>query len=302
MALKQLTRLLFSIQKQLLPALEEAMGPLNVQEQRFVKVLEMLKLHMHVDSLGWKGIGRPPQSHLFMVRAFVAKAAWNMPTTKSLIEQLERNTHLRRLCGWEDGPGSVPDKSVFSRAFAAFAQIGLGERVHAALIKEQLGKEVIEHAATDGTAIEARERACQAPEPAQPAGPKRKRGRPRKGEVVPPPEPTRLQRHLEHTLEENLKDMPGVHCDWGCKTNSQGNQDYWRGYKLHLITGEGDVPISAYLSSASMHDSQAAIILEQSAAERTRAMALPAQGQRLRRSRDSLAQREDRQRAHHREA
>lgn len=74
MALKQLTRLLFSIQKQLLPALEEAMGPLNMQEQRFVKVLEMLKLHLHVDSLGWKGFGRPPNSHLFMARAFVAKA------------------------------------------------------------------------------------------------------------------------------------------------------------------------------------------------------------------------------------
>jgi hypothetical protein len=274
MALKQLTRLLFSIQKQLLPALEEAMGPLNMQEQRFVKVLELLKLHKHVDRLGWKGNGRPPNSHLFMARAFVAKATWNMPTTNDLIRQLEGNTNLRRLCGWEDGPSSVPDKSVFSRAFAAFAHIELGQRVHEALISEQLGKEVIEHAATDGTAIEARERVKP---PAQPAAaqaerPKRKRGRPHKGEVVPPPEPTRLQRHLERLLEDNLNDMPPVRCDWGCKTNSQGHTDYWRGYKLHIITGDGDIPLSAYLSSASMHDSQAAIILEQSAAARTKAL------------------------------
>jgi hypothetical protein len=43
-----------------------------------------------------------------------------------------------------------------------------------------------------------------------------------------------------------------------------------RGYKLHLVTGDGDIPLSAYLSSASLHDSQAAIILEQSAAQRTK--------------------------------
>ena len=163
MALKQLTRLVFSIQRQLLPALEEAMGPLDVQEQRFVKVLELLRLEKHVDRLGWKGNGRPPRSHLFMARAFVAKAHWNIPTTNDLIRQLQRNTHLRRLCGWEDGPGSVPHKSIFSRAFAAFAQIDLGQGVHTALISGQLGKEVIEHAATDGTAIEARERVQPAP-------------------------------------------------------------------------------------------------------------------------------------------
>lgn len=66
--------------------------------------------------------------------------------------------------------------------------------------------------------------------------------------------------------------MPGVQCDYGCKKNSQGNTDWWRGYKLHIATGDGDIPLSAYLSSASMHDSQAAIILEQQVAQRTRAV------------------------------
>lgn len=271
MALKQLTRLVFSIQRQLLPALQEALGPLMPQEQRLVQILELLKLEKHVDSLGWKGNGRHPKSRLFMARAFVAKALLNIPTTKELIRQLGSSTNLRRLCGWEDGPRSVPDKSIFSRAFADFASMGLGQRVHEALIRERLGSEVIEHAATDGTAIEARERATKAT-PEQARSPKRKRGRPRKGEVVPPAEPTRLQRHLGGSLEDNLKAMPPVQCDWGCKTNSQGNTDYWRGYKLHIITAEGDIPLSAYLSSASMHDSQAAIILEQSAAACTKAM------------------------------
>jgi hypothetical protein len=108
--------------------------------------------------------------------------------------------------------------------------------------------------------------------PPEPEAPKRKRSRPRKGQEPPPPAPTRLQRHLEGELSQNLKDIPPVRCNHGCKKNSQGSTDYWRGYKLHLTTGDGDIPLCAYLSSASMHDSQAAIILEQGVAEPTGAV------------------------------
>jgi len=275
MTLKLLTRLYFGIQRQLLPALEEEIGPLDDKAKQFVKVCELLKLETHLEACVWQGNGRPPKSRFMLAQAFVAKALWNVPTTKALIGQLRQNTTLRRLCGWHDGPRSVPDESTFSRAFATFANIGLGQRVHETLIATHLGKEIIWHSGTDGTAIEAREKAAKVP--AAPieqvqgeAKPKRKRGRPRKGEEPPPPEPTRLQRHLQSTLETNLKDMPQVQCDYGCKKNSQGQTDWWRGYKLHIATGDGDIPLYAYLSSASMHDSQAAIIIEQQVAERTR--------------------------------
>jgi transposase len=43
------------------------------------------------------------------------------------------------------------------------------------------------------------------------------------------------------------------------KTNSKGHQQYWRGYKLHLDVADGQIPISALLTGASVHDSQAAI-------------------------------------------
>jgi len=42
----------------------------------------------------------------------------------------------------------------------------------------------------------------------------------------------------------------------------------WRGYKLHLDTIDGDIPVSAILSSASLHDSQVAIPLAQMTAGR----------------------------------
>ncbi len=57
-----------------------------------------------------------------------------------------------------------------------------------------------------------------------------------------------------------LQDLPR-NCDIGTKTSSQGHQQYWRGYKLHLDVADGQLPIAAVLTSASVHDSQFAIPL-----------------------------------------
>ena len=50
-------------------------------------------------------------------------------------------------------------------------------------------------------------------------------------------------------------------CTVGCKRNSKGHTQRWTGYKLHVDTADGDVPISYLVLSASLHDSQAAIPL-----------------------------------------
>ena len=42
---------------------------------------------------------------------------------------------------------------------------------------------------------------------------------------------------------------------------AQGYKISWNGYKLHLDTADCGVPIAALLSSASMHDSRAAVPL-----------------------------------------
>lgn len=70
----------------------------------------------------------------------------------------------------------------------------------------------------------------------------------------------RIQRQRHQKLEVMLKDLPRQ-CDMGAKKNSQGNEQYWRGYKLHLDVGDGQIPVSAVLTSASVHDSQVAIPL-----------------------------------------
>ena len=98
------------------------------------------------------------------------------------------------------------------------------------------------------------------PKPKQPAKPKRKRGRPRKGEERPPKEPTRLQRQQAMTLPEMLDDLPQA-CDVGTKRNAKGYKESWIGYKLHIDAGDGGIPLSCILTSASVNDSQVAIPL-----------------------------------------
>lgn len=62
------------------------------------------------------------------------------------------------------------------------------------------------------------------------------------------------------TLEEMLSELPKV-CDKGAKRDSKGNAMYWNGYKLHLDTVDNGIPVSAIVTSASVHDSQVAIPL-----------------------------------------
>ena len=92
------------------------------------------------------------------------------------------------------------------------------------------------------------------------------RGRPRQGEPRPK-ELRRLERQASMTLEEMLEDLPKV-CDIGVKRNAKGHQESWTGYKLHIDAIDGGIPVSCLLTSASVHDSQAAIPLARLTASR----------------------------------
>lgn len=255
-----------SIQSWLFPALEDEIGALDEKHRLFVAVCELCAPQDHMAAYRWCGNGCPPRDRLALCKAFIAKAVWDFATTRNLIDAIRHRPALRRLCGWES-LGEVPSEATFSRAFDAFARDGRPQQIHEATIKAHHGEKIAGHISRDATAIHAREKAEVKPE--KPPKPKRgKRGRPRKdGPAVPPPEPTRLQRQLERDLPANLADLPTV-CDWGCKKNSQCRKECWRGYKLHLDVIDGDIPVSAILTSASLHDSQVAIPLAQMSAGR----------------------------------
>jgi Transposase DDE domain/Transposase domain (DUF772) len=196
----------------------------------------------------------------------VAKAVFNMSTTRQLLDRLSVDVSLRRICGWES-QREIPHESQFSRAFADFAASELPQRLHEALIKATQQERLIGHISRDSTEIEGREKPPRTPVSITPAKLMRKRGRPKKGEQPQPPEPTRLERQAEMTLEQMLDDLPRA-CNVGSKNNSKGYKETWIGYKLHLDVADGQIPISCILTSTSLHDSQAAIPLARLTAQR----------------------------------
>jgi hypothetical protein len=152
----------------------------------------------------------------------------------------------------------VPHESTFSHANDEFSISRLPERVHEAMIKVCYTNEIIGHISRDSTAINAREKPAKKEPKAKPAA--KKRGRPKKGEECPK-ELTRVERQASGMpLAVMLDELPKP-CDVGSKRNSKGYKSSWIGFKLHIDAGDGGIPISCLLSSASLHDSQAAIPL-----------------------------------------
>jgi Transposase DDE domain/Transposase domain (DUF772) len=258
--LKQFMRVM---QGALFPALQEELGPLTEKHRQLVALLNMVHIEALIASV--RGcVGRPAKDRRAIARAFVAKAVCNMSTTRQLLERLAVDTTLRRICGWES-QREIPHESQFSRAFAEFAETQLPQRLHEALIAETQKDRLIGHISRDSTEIEAREKPVRPPvaaESAKPAGKKGRprKGRPKKGEPPPAPEPTRIERQAGMKLEELLADLPRD-CNVGSKKNSKGYLETWVGYKLHLDVADGQIPVSCILTSASLHDSQAAIPL-----------------------------------------
>jgi len=252
-----LSNILHRIQR-IFPFLEEELGPLTDSHKQLVRVLELVCVEKYVSGAFYKTPGRPVADRRALARAFIAKAVCNLPDTRALIDTVKGSSSLRRICGWER-VGAIPHEATFSRAFDEFAGTGLAQRLHAALIDAYRKPVLVGHISRDSTAIEAREKPVKKEK--APKKPKHKKGRPRKGEVRPPKEPSRLERQAAGmTLDQMLSELPRK-CDVGAKQNSKGNLDYWIGYKLHVDWSDGEIPVSCLLSSASMHDSQAALPL-----------------------------------------
>ena len=259
-AAKTLSQYWLRIQSSLFPWLEEELGEMTEKEQKLVTTLELVRIERFT-ACSRSLRGRPPKERAAIARAFVAKAVYNMPTTRALLDRLACDKKLRRICGWEQ-KGEIPSESTFSRAFAEFSVSQLPAGVHQAMISENLSQDIVGHISRDATEIEVREkpqREARAEAESDEKKPKRKVGRPKKGEESIK-EPTRLERQQTMTLEEMLEDLP-LQCDIGTKKNSKGFKESWIGYKFHLDAADSQIPVSCILTSASTHDSQVALPL-----------------------------------------
>ena len=278
-----------------MPVAAAVLDGLSPKLEQVIRVLEWSRIESLVHCYD-SGPGRPQGDRCALASAFVAKAVLGLKTTRALIERLQIDSKLRRICGFEMYR-ELPSEATFSRAFDEFARSELAERAHEQMVKANLGDSLIGHVSRDATAIEARERvakpACALagqPEPtllahepvvqaevaqapiqtpvqtpvqtqAQP-GAKPKRGRPRKGEprAVAAKAPSPLERQLTQDLPQMLAELP-QDCSVGTKLNAKGYKTSWRGYKLHLDTACCGVVVSAVLTGAAVHDSRVALPL-----------------------------------------
>jgi len=251
------------LQSQLFPRLREELGEISEPHEQFVRALALLEMEGFVAVR--HGRGRPAHDRAKVARAFLAKAVFHIPHTRALLDRLAHDTVLRRLCGWETA-AQIPDETVFSRAFAEFAHSEFPQRVHAALVQRTQSERLVGHILRDATAIEVREKPGPKPKPAAPAA---RRPHRKAGQTKRPEQMTRLERQCSGTmtLQEMLDELPR-NCDIGCKLDSRGNKYRWSGYKLHLDVADGQVPISCVLTSASVNDTQVAVPLMLTSAER----------------------------------
>jgi hypothetical protein len=262
------------LQRELFPRLEATVGPLSQELELLTAVMALVPLQRLL-SARRASTGRPAKDRAALATAFIAKAILNLPNTRDLIGRLRVDQALRQLCGWRSGK-ALPHESKFSRAFAEFAESELAQQLHAAVIAETLKECLIGHIARDSTAIAAPERFAEKaqPEKKKSGQPSPKKRGPAKGATGKKKrkkksrqENTRIAQQRQQNLAQMVEDLP-CQCDIGAKTNSKGQNNYWRGYKLHLDVADGQVPISALLTSASVHDSQVAIPLMTMTAQR----------------------------------
>ena len=144
------------VQHELMPQLRAELEGLTPRLESVIHTLEWVRVEEFTHSR-FADLGRPPHERAWLANAFVAKAVLGLTTTVALIERLTLDRALRRICGFPMCR-QLPSEATFSRAFAQFADSGLAERAHEALIVEHLGERIIGHLSRDATAIESRER------------------------------------------------------------------------------------------------------------------------------------------------
>ena len=165
-----------------------------------------------------------------IIRAFPAKAFLGIDASSALLQRLRSDSSLRRICGFT----TVPSPATFSRRLSEYADTHIIEQSLYKMVREYHQGHIVGHVSRDSTAIEAREK---------------------------PKEKKRLDRQLSMPSGGALKEL-NKECTWGCKQNSQGNVQFWKGYKLHLDVTDMGIPVAAAVTGANVHDSQVALPLE----------------------------------------
>ncbi len=244
-----------NIENSLFPELKEQLGVLSSKEQKLIKILDFAQIENNITVIK---ITNTPKDREEMARAFIAKSVYNMQTTRDLIDRLKIDRTLRVLCGWRYA-NSIPSESKFSRVFDELSELKIAQKTHNKFIEEYLSDTLFMYNASDATAIPLREKPVKK-EKVKPKV-KRKRGRPKKGEKVEAKKPKILEQQKAMKDTEEMCTLLSTACSVGIKKNSKGNTEKWIGGKLHISAVDGDIPVTAIYTGASVHDSSVALPL-----------------------------------------
>lgn len=227
----QVNRVIY--QEEIFPDLKIEFGYLGTKHERLIQMLDLINLDtIYPRSLWDSFFGRPLEVHRYaFIKAFLAKTLWNTSETKDLIDYLKVDRALRVICGFDGRTTKVPSESTFSREFKKLSEWDVASKIHEQLIAKHCSRELYEHLAIDASAIEVAEKA----------------------KVIDKKERT-VAEQRDKTTEEIVADLP-TECNFGTKKNSNGKKVIWKGYKLHCVVNEYNVPIASLVTSASVNDS-----------------------------------------------
>ncbi|MFT7861145.1 MAG: transposase [Sulfurimonas sp.] len=247
-----------NLENSLFPELKEQLGVLSTKEQKLIKILDFAQIENNITVTKTTNT---PKDREEIARAFIAKSVYNMQTTRDLIDRLRIDRTLRVLCGWRYA-NKIPSESKFSRVFGELSDLKIAEKTHEKFVEEYLSNTLFMYSASDATAMPLREKPVKKPkEPEFKSKPKRKRGRPKKGEKVEPKKPKILEQQKEMQTTQEMCALLSTKCGAGVKQNSKGNRETWIGGKLHISAVDGDIPVTAIYTGANVHDSSVALPL-----------------------------------------
>ena len=87
----------FTFQRELFPWLADILGPLGERHKRFARVLELV-LDGELLARGGSGQHRLLVGRATLAQAFLAKAVFDVPMTRGLVERLRTDRTRRSLC------------------------------------------------------------------------------------------------------------------------------------------------------------------------------------------------------------
>ncbi len=215
---------IINLENSLFPTLKKELRleELSHKESKLIKILDFVEIEQFIYNTHITNIQK---DRIQIARAFIAKSAYNLQTTRDLVDRLHCDRTLRLICGWRY-KSDIPSESKFSRVFKEFSDKKIAQKTHERFVEEYLSDTVFFYNATDATKIPLRQKPTknEKEEKAQ-----QKRGRPKKGEAKEPKAPTILEQQQAMQTTQEMLSLVSTNCGVGIKQNSKGNCEVWIG-------------------------------------------------------------------------